>query len=340
MLVAKNDQQQIIQLSLNEDREALKRLRKVQQFFCPACGEKLQLKIGTKNIPHFAHLKHSKCRAQFSERETATHLQGKAQLFQWLKRFGTPQLEAYMPAIQQRPDILIDHTAIEFQYSRLSRERFDERNEGYEQMNVSPCWIPYSKVYPRGIQQIAIPYDLQKYIRNDTLMTYNPTVRQFIYYTSLVSLSKTQFLTKIALLPLNLQTWPCRVPECLQYEEFQQYMTLWRLHRERVIHHYSRFRRGVRDPLLKFMYDHQLTLQKLPSFIGVPTDFNYEAQYALDWQIVYYYAYFPSRIDAFLYHYDVPETKVRAYDTFLRKLAMKKETEDDLLYAQFVAIRR
>lgn len=268
------------------------------------------------------------------------HLQGKAQLFQWLKRFGTPQLEAYMPAIQQRPDILIDHTAIEFQYSRLSQERFDERNAGYEKVNVSPCWIPYSKVYPRGIQQITIPYDLQKYMRNDTLMTYNPTVQQFIYYTSLVSLSKTQFLTKIAPLPLNLQTWPCRVPECLQYEEFQRYMTLWRLHRERVIHHYSRFRRGVRDPLLKFMYDHQLTFQKIPSFIGVPTDFQYETQYALDWQIVYYYAYFPSRIDAFLYHYDVPQTKVCAYDTFLRKLAMKKETEDDLLYAQFVAIRR
>lgn len=340
MLVAKNKEQQLIQLTLQEDRQALKQLRKVQQFFCPACGENVQLKVGTKNIPHFAHLKQSACQTQFSERETPTHLQGKAQLFQWLKRFGTPQLEAYIPDIQQRPDILYHDVAIEFQYSRLSIERFNERNDGYNQKDMSPLWIPYSDVYPRGIRQLTIPYDRQKYIRNRTMMAYNPHAQQFMYYTSIVSVSKTQFLTKMAALPLHLQTWPCRAPQPLQYEEFLQYMTLWRMHRKRTIHYYSRYRRGVQDPLLKFMYDHQLQFETLPDFIGVPTDFEHEIQYALDWQIVYYYAYYPSRLHDFLRHYDVPHTKVHAYDTFLRKLTMQKETQNDLLYAQFVAITR
>lgn len=340
MLVALTNDKQLIQLSLNDDRHALKQLRKQQQFFCPACRSPVHLKIGTKNIPHFAHMRDAACHSAFSERESATHLIGKSQLFNWLQRIGNPQLEAYIPTIQQRPDILYDDIAIEFQYSRLSQQRFDERNAGYAAIGLTPLWIPYSTPKSNGIQRISLCYDIQKYIKDNMLIAYEPKTQRFMYYTSLVHISKTTFLAKIATLPLALQTWPFRTPQLLTYEEFQQYMALWQAYRVRTIQHYVRYRRGVQDSLLKFAYDHRLTLTQLPPFIGVPTDFQHEHDFALEWQMVYYYAYYPHRMTAFLAHYPVAETKVRAYHTFLKKLHMKKETQNDLLYAQFVAIKR
>lgn len=340
MLVALNNNKQLIQLSLNDDRQALKQLRKQQKFFCPACQSPVHLKIGTKNIPHFAHVRDAACHGAFSERESAIHLTGKSQLFDWLQRIGNPQLEAHIPMIQQRPDILYDDIAIEFQYSRLSKERFDERNAGYAKAGLKPLWIPYSTLKLGGVQRISLPNDLQKYIQNDILIAYHPDSERFIYYTSLIHVSKATFLTKIVTLPMNLQTFPFRIPLSPTYDEFKRYMILWQAYRTRMIQYYIRYRRGVQDSLLKFAYDHRLTLTDLPPFIGVPTDFQYEHDFALEWQMVYYYAYYPHRYEAFLTHYPVTETKVRAYDAFLKKLHMKKETQNDLLYAQFVAIKR
>lgn len=340
MLVAYDEKRQFIILDTTMNREQLRQARKTQRYYCPACHQALQLKIGTKNTPHFAHQKQSACSHYFSENETTTHIAGKQQLYDFFSQLGAPQLEAYLPQIQQRPDILYERTAIEFQYSRLTHERFLERNAGYASINLTPLWLPYSPPKENGLAIVSLSHDIQKYRHNDTLLTYNPNTEQFIYYSALIGITTTQFLAKITVLPKQYQTWPFRTSRLLTRDEFELFMQLWYEQRRKLIQHYMRYRRGTQDMLLRFVYERRLALLALPEAIGVPTDFDVEMQPAIDWQIIYYYDYFPQGVDAFLAQHDVPKVKVEAYEQFLQQLHTRKASQNELLYSQFIAFKR
>lgn len=143
------------------------------QYYCPCCGERVILRHGSYKIAHFAHQKGSNC--GFSEGETREHLRGKRQLLIWAQKRGyCPQLEVYLPAIQQRPDLLLQvdgrRIALEFQCSPLSLARLRERNQGYRQLKIKPLWLlgaPYCHRLHRSKaaqfaqpidQQLAVPY--------------------------------------------------------------------------------------------------------------------------------------------------------------------------------------
>ena len=115
MLLAMNEQQ-IVTYAHQAKRS--------QHYFCPACKQQVQLKRGKHKIAHFAHFKHQACES-FSEGETAEHLRAKNQLYQWLLQQNLPvQMEAYLPLLKQRPDLLVGKIAIEMQCSPLSTTRF------------------------------------------------------------------------------------------------------------------------------------------------------------------------------------------------------------------------
>lgn len=128
-------------------------------YRCPGCQQPVLLRHGKHRIPHFAHKKHALC--GFSEGETLEHLQGKKQIYQWLKiNKWCPQLEVYLPQIEQRPDILLkrksQRIAIEFQCSPLSLERMLERNTGYQQAGITVWWILGAPYFRRlGNQKIV-----------------------------------------------------------------------------------------------------------------------------------------------------------------------------------------
>lgn len=123
----------------------------LKNFTCPGCQHEVIFRHGPKKIPHFAHRHAATC--GFSEGETAEHLQGKQQLYNWAKQRGwRPRLEVYLPAIAQRPDLLVEikgkQVALEFQCSPLSLKRLRERNRGYRRANISVWWIlgaPYRR---------------------------------------------------------------------------------------------------------------------------------------------------------------------------------------------------
>lgn len=135
-------------IALNRKKEmvpATASLCKNEAFYCPSCKGKVRLKVGQIKRPHFAHNCNQDCHA-FSEGETEEHLQGKLQLATFLKiREKNVQLEAYLPELQQRPDILFekDHrkTVIEFQCSSISIKRVLERTQGYLNANYDVIWI-------------------------------------------------------------------------------------------------------------------------------------------------------------------------------------------------------
>ncbi|MCX8046370.1 MAG: competence protein CoiA family protein [Anoxybacillus gonensis] len=128
--------------------------RATESFFCPVCRKRVQLKIGKKRMPHFAH--EAKCIIE-TERETIAHLQGKQQLYEWLlnERLEVG-VETYLPHIQQRPDIFVVHQqkmyALEYQCSTISSSLFTKRTKAYMNANMIPIWILHSShVQRRGL---------------------------------------------------------------------------------------------------------------------------------------------------------------------------------------------
>lgn len=145
MLTAKNQDGTLITLPEKITREALKLIKDNQEFYCPCCESELIIKAGDKKIPHFAHKKNPLCTAS-SEAESAYHLAGKRQLFNWLQKNQIrSQLEAYLPAIKQRADILVTSEkgvyAVEFQCSVISVKDFVKRTALYLEIGVIPIWI-------------------------------------------------------------------------------------------------------------------------------------------------------------------------------------------------------
>lgn len=144
MLIAENHQQQPVRAET---------ARRSQDYHCPQCHAPVILKRGTTMIAHFAHQPSFDC-ASFSEGETAEHLQGKRQLAAWFARSGyRVQLEAPLPALHQRPDVLVfgvnqQPLAIEFQCAPLSVQRLAARTTGYREHGYRVWWLlghPYAK---------------------------------------------------------------------------------------------------------------------------------------------------------------------------------------------------
>lgn len=135
-------------IALNEKGEvklAEKNLLKKENYYCPSCKSKVYLRRGQIMRPHFAHYKRENCQV-FSEGETAEHLKGKLALANYLRSIGKRiQLEAYLPELKQRPDILIrdmnKKIALEFQCSSIAIEKIHERTRGYLTANYDVIWI-------------------------------------------------------------------------------------------------------------------------------------------------------------------------------------------------------
>lgn len=123
-------------------------------YTCPVCQKKVYLKRGYFRVPHFAHQKNSIC-SNFSEGETSEHLQGKLELYEWIKNSGVSvQLEVFLPEICQRADILFNiketAVAIEYQCSPISIEEISKRTKGYHSLGIVVIWIAGSKLAISG----------------------------------------------------------------------------------------------------------------------------------------------------------------------------------------------
>ncbi|MFD0898637.1 competence protein CoiA [Loigolactobacillus binensis] len=143
MLVAQNAQQKYLNC-LTYSRPQLRQLQQ-QAYTCPACQQPVMLKVGTTMQPHFAHFAGAACHAA-TEGETAEHLAGKALLGQLCRRWQvTFAYEVYLPAIQQRPDLLLSighrRIALEFQCSPITVPRLQARTQGYHQIGYQVIWI-------------------------------------------------------------------------------------------------------------------------------------------------------------------------------------------------------
>lgn len=143
LLIARNNKGQLVLAS-----KACKSLK----YSCPSCGQGLILKQGVIKQAHFSHSAKSSCHS-FSEGETEEHLAGKEQLFDWLNgAYKRVKLEAYLPDIQQRPDLYMeslegDQICLEFQCSPIPSSQVIQRSQTYIDHGYQVVWILGEKLW-------------------------------------------------------------------------------------------------------------------------------------------------------------------------------------------------
>ena len=123
------------------------KIEKGADFVCPACSGAVRFKKGKVMQPHFAHVSLEQCHF-YRENESAEHLNLKAELFRWAVQTEEVEVEAFLPALQQIADLLVDgKLALEVQCSPLSIERLQERTLSYRQHGYQVLWLLGRKLW-------------------------------------------------------------------------------------------------------------------------------------------------------------------------------------------------
>lgn len=143
-------------IEANKDKkEELRLLSNAGLLKCPIpiCNKEVIFKCGSKKIAHFAHK--SQCVYTDHEPETIEHLKGKLILKEWLKKIfpdSKVELESWIYKTSQEADILVTHPdnsklAFEFQCSRISEEKWQNRHKLYEKAGIQDFWIFNDDLY-------------------------------------------------------------------------------------------------------------------------------------------------------------------------------------------------
>ncbi len=326
MLVALDQSGKTIILSRSITKTALQQMRH-ESFFCPQCQQPVRLKAGAVKIPHFAHEANSECSHSFAEGESLPHLLGKSQLFEHLSTLYEVKLEPYLPALKQRPDLLIQKKyqyALEFQCSRLDPQLFYQRTEGYKKHHIYPIWLvktPNIPLMENQVRKASFNLFFQQFIQQQTLITYDVESMHFIYFYPLLYLQGNSFLYMTRNLPLKQQIFPFYYPKPISLALFQQLFEAYQQYRKQFLHSrlfYSR--KGVSDLFLRAIYEMRLNREQLPYFIGVPIKFAQAIPvFSAEWQLLLFYfkhqhqfawsAFRPVIIHSFLQWGKLPETE-------------------------------
>ncbi|PLR97604.1 competence protein CoiA [Bacillus sp. T33-2] len=280
MLVANRQNGEKLCLADKWDRNVLAACRNTEPFFCPQCGEKVVLKLGSKRIWHFAHQQGSWCESQF-ERESEYHLAGKLAMYRWLINQGVnPVLEKFDPLCRQKPDIAFVRKdcryAVEFQCSPISEEIFEKRTNNYKRNGCIPLWILGGKQIKRVGATLADLNSFQFLFlkRMNTgwfLPAFCPESNQFIFLNNTVPISSRRIISGFAVFtPKQLSLRDLLAPQAKKFPLFQK----WRTELTKFKTKYAAFRGTRRDLFLQELYHNRLNIFCLPPEIGLPIPSN------------------------------------------------------------------
>ena len=168
------------------DKEQLKKWASKKILLCPVCGKLYEYCHGKVKTPYFRHMDKNECEDRFSESETEEHLNGKRDLFEWIKKQNgvtNAVLEGWIPETKQRPDIMFEYGdkkyVIEYQCSPIATE-YVERHDLYKAVGIIDIWILGTEKYLElGMRE--------KYIEQYSVGFYNYKLKNFIIgkYTTL-----------------------------------------------------------------------------------------------------------------------------------------------------------
>lgn len=122
----------LVALNTSSNRVVATDAVRSERYVCPACGESVVLKKGTRVVHHFAHRPHSDC--GFAG-ETMRHLEMKLRAFEGFERMQ-PDLERVMCGGARRADVSVvvngRQIAIECQQSSITIEELKQRITDYQ----------------------------------------------------------------------------------------------------------------------------------------------------------------------------------------------------------------
>lgn len=275
MLTAVNKDGELISLVNLKDKRLLN-----QEFFCPACRERVIAKTGSGRKWHFAHYHNSNCTA--SEPESEYHLNGKLLLYQWLKTQKQPvELEKYFASIKQRADLYAG-MPIEFQCSTIRDELFLLRTKNYMKVGKKPLWILGGNRFKQmgtNLFRLSRMDWLALNERTDDahesfLLYYCPTADKFVYLTNIVPYSSTkviaslQYFSRKKLNYENLYKPSILQQNSINQELWQKVKTNWRVYPNRRKHPALNY---VNRMLLQV----NRSLPLFPSEAGIPTKYSF-----------------------------------------------------------------
>lgn len=129
-------------------------------LLCPVCGKAYEYCHGKIKTPYFRHMDKNICEYKYAETETEEHLNGKRDLYEWIKNqtgVTNAVLEGWIPDTKQRPDIMFNYKGyscvIEYQCSPISSE-YLERHDLYKTAGIKDIWVcgvnNYLQYYNKG----------------------------------------------------------------------------------------------------------------------------------------------------------------------------------------------
>ncbi|MBM6618271.1 competence protein CoiA [Bacillus suaedaesalsae] len=277
MLVAQNSKGEVISLTSNWSREALFSLRNDEEFFhCPSCKQRVQMKIGTMKIPHFAHMSKTICDS-FSEGESQYHLKGKLQLYDWFVRQGySPIIEPYFSQMKQRPDLYVEiknqRYMIEYQCATIEKGRFQERNDNYLRHHYKVLWILGANRLKRISQNrfsiTSFDWQFVKILHSrPTLLYYCSQTERFLFLHNIIPLHGNTVYANFDIQTPNAYF----ITNHINKMELSNSFALEWLHVKR---NWRLTSANTKSPqtrkLLLFLYQKKIYPSLLPSEVGIP----------------------------------------------------------------------
>lgn len=145
----------------------------------PVCGKPYEYCRGQVKTPYFRHMNKTECEDKYSESETEEHINGKRDLYEWIKTqdgVTNAVLEGWIPETKQRPDIMFMYDnkqyVIEYQCSPIATE-YIERHELYKASDIVDIWICGTKKYLQKNMR-------EKYLQQFSYAFYDPTEKNII----------------------------------------------------------------------------------------------------------------------------------------------------------------
>nr|WP_202049306.1 competence protein CoiA family protein [Bacillus glycinifermentans] len=282
--------------------DELKRLRKEHVFYCPACCQQLDLKVGDIRLHHFAHKPDSVCPVPH-EPESRYHLKGKRLLYEWFKKEGLrPVVEPYLKRIRQRPDLLADEgerkIAVEFQCANLNHTEYRQRSAGFLSIGIDPFWIIGGNRLKRlsnGFFQLSgFHWQFSKGdVMPPRLVFFCPDQEAFLILEHLVPFLTNKTSATSRMLPLRETRFRALRAS---YPRSQKQLEGWKRNVQRFRMTPPRFLSKEAKQIAELFYERfQIPLPFFPSEVFLPVSSGYMfAQPVYVWQ-GYLYAFFMKR---------------------------------------------
>lgn len=277
MLRAKSAKGDYVTLASLRKRE-IEVIRRTEQFFCPECKEPVIIRAGPRVIPHFAHQTNSHC-SKHEGGEGAYHQQGKLLLYDWLKKQNiSTELEAYIPLINQRPDLLIRMKkrmiAIEYQCATIPLDLIKKRNIGYQQANIIPIWILGANQFKRmSNNRLQINAFTLQFLHQfsfqlpTTLFYFCPQQKTFSIINDVFMTTSNRAIANITFKSMKHLHFK-DLFSCKTFSE-EQLFKLWR--KEKRKFRLSRTRAYGKELLWrKWIYEKNVHIEQLPSIVYLP----------------------------------------------------------------------